>query len=208
MDYRTDHFCKWRIHHSLINFFKTRAERILAFGLGIFLKMKDTEAIHLIQKDVSAQKAEHWLDLGCGSGFFTKALAKLLPDNSKITGVDSTQQVLPKSINNVQVEFLQANFTKEEVQLPQINGILMANSFHYVRDKATLIHKLERLFEDKKQFLIVEYNTQSANHWVPYPITFQNLKTLFLKLNYSKINKLGELKSVYGGTMYAALIQT
>lgn len=170
--------------------------------------MKDTEAIHLIQKGVSAQKAEHWLDLGCGSGFFTKALAKLLPPNSKITGVDSSQQDLPKSINKVQVEFLQADFTKEELQFSQINGILMANSFHYVRDKATLIHQLERLFEDKRQFLIVEYNTQNANHWVPYPITFQSLKTLFLKLDYSKINKLGELKSVYGVTMYAALIQT
>ncbi|MNK11795.1 hypothetical protein D3C87_298430 [compost metagenome] len=59
-----------------------------------------------------------------------------------------------------------------------------------------------------KKFVIVEYDTTIASHWVPYPISFTDLKGLFEKSGYSKIIKLGEQQSIFGkGNLYAATIE-
>ncbi len=64
------------------------------------------------------------------------------------------------------------------------------------------------MFSDVIRFLIIEYDTNEPNLWVPHPITFKKLKSLFEELGYSKILKLNERGSAYGsGMMYCALIE-
>lgn len=107
--------------------------------------------------------------------------------------------------NQVSVNFQQANFEKDQLDLNDLNGILMANSFHFIQDKIKLISKLETYFSQKKQFLIVEYETEISNQWVPFPINFRKLKTLFHELNYHSVEKINERKSAFGGNMYVAV---
>jgi ubiquinone/menaquinone biosynthesis C-methylase UbiE len=121
--------------------------------------MEQTEAVNLVQKAIASSQPQHWADLGCGSGTFTMALNNVLPAGSRITAVDKQTQNLP-------VEFLKADFAKDDLPLSNLDGILMANSFHYIRDKAKLIKKLETYFSTNPTFLIVEYNTTRFNPWV------------------------------------------
>lgn len=171
--------------------------------------MTNKEAVELISKGISATSTpQKWADLGCGSGTFTKALADILPYESQILAVDKSMQHLEKTMgNNVSVDFLHADFERIDLGLSNLDGILLANSLHYVKDKKALVSRLEKYFSADKRFLIVEYDSLSANQWVPYPIDFIRLKELFTELNYNKIVKLSEQKSVYArGNIYAASI--
>jgi ubiquinone/menaquinone biosynthesis C-methylase UbiE len=166
--------------------------------------MSDEDAISLIKKAVSANEPEVWADLGCGSGTFTKALNSLLPAGSHIIAVDREKQRL----NLLNVDFLRANFENDDLKLSGLDGILVANAIHYVADKAALLRKLEPMFAGLPRFIMIEYDTDRANPWVPFPITFEQLQTLFGALGYHKIVKVSEIPSAYrSGNMYCALIE-
>jgi ubiquinone/menaquinone biosynthesis C-methylase UbiE len=166
--------------------------------------MSDEDAISLIEKAVSGHEQQVWADLGCGSGTFTKALNSLLSNGSHITAVDRKKQQL--DLPNV--DFLQANFEHDNLKISGLNGILMANAIHYIADKAALVRKLEPMFKGSPLFIMIEYDTDRANPWVPFPITFKQLQTLFGTLGYYKIVKVSERPSAYrSGNMYCALIE-
>lgn len=171
--------------------------------------MNLADAITLIDKAFPhSDTPQVWADLGCGKGTFTNAIAHLLPHKSHIYAVDSQLQSFPNILeNNVEIEFIKADFAKSDLNLSNIAGIVMANSLHYVKDKFTLIRNLEKYLSEDKKFVIVEYDTIIANRWVPFPIHFVALKELFLELGYSKIMKLDERKSIYGlGNLYSVAI--
>ena len=165
--------------------------------------MTHNEAVSFIQNTVRASVPENWADLGCGSGTFTRALIGLLPEGSHITAVDREH----KQLNIPGVDFVKADFEKNELGLAGLDGILLANSIHYMPNKKPLIRKLEILFAGSPRFLIIEYDTDNSNPWVPYPISFHQLQTLFRDLGYEHISKLNERPSAYNsGLMYCALI--
>lgn len=150
---------------------------------------------------------QHWADLGCGSGVFTAVLADFLPENSRITAIDHTPQKLPARMGqNVSVSFQRADFVSDPLHLPALDGLLLANSLHFVKDKNTAIRKLAGYFEKSLRFLIVEYDRDQPSQWEPYPLPFSVLEQTFVQLGYGRVRKLGTRKSVYGGTIYAAFI--
>lgn len=154
-----------------------------------------------------------WADLGCGSGLFTIALAQLLPANSTVYPIDTHPAIPQHTIHPTgspdsptSIIPIRADFIKDSLELPTLQGILMANSLHYVKDKPALIQKLRSYMHRQSPFLIVEYDTDKpVPVWVPYPISYDSLLPLFK--DYS-IQKLGERPSAYGrANMYAALIR-
>ncbi|WPU91890.1 class I SAM-dependent methyltransferase [Mucilaginibacter sabulilitoris] len=165
--------------------------------------MKQSDAIALISKGITSHLPQHWADLGCGNGTFTNALFHLLPVGSQIEAIDRQTQRL-----DIPVNFAIANFETDELKLTDLDGIIMANSFHFVQNKKKLIAKMKPCFSGNPTFLIVEYDTDKANSWVPYPLSFLSLCTLFTSLGYHQAIKLAERPSVYNrAKIYAALIQ-
>lgn len=159
-----------------------------------------------LQERFASPEGQRWADLGCGSGTFTRALAAVLPGQSQIIAVDKTAQSLaPVMEHQISVNFLRADMEQEQLSLGKLNGILMANSLHYIRGKKAFLQKLEPAFIGQKQWLIVEYDTESANRWVPFPLSYNQLRSLFLPLGYIA-EKINTRQSAYGGDMYAALI--
>lgn len=149
-----------------------------------------------------------WADLGSGAGLFTYALANLLPAGSTIYALDKSPTALTEHPNPQQVIILprQTDFVRDEINLPPLDGILMANALHYAAEKPSLLVKLSRCLKENGSFLIVEYDTMKANPWVPYPVKFDALQELFHAIGYTAVTKLGERPSIYGaGKMYAAL---
>lgn len=169
-----------------------------------------SEAQELIATSKLARHTQQWADLGCGSGLFTHALATLLPAGSSVVGIDSEKQKLSQTLDNgSQIIFLQADFEKDDLPFQDLDGILMANSLHYIPNKNSLISRLQNLMKADVGFIIVEYDTENSNPWVPHPISFSKLKQLFKSLGYHQVEKIGERDSVYNANkMYAALILT
>src|SRR5262245_37270960 len=114
-----------------------------------------------------------WADLGSGDGTFTLALADLLAPGSTIHAIDKDRPALEhlkSSARDVNIEKHIADFTRAWPIDQPLDGILMANSLHYVRDQESLLRKLAKRLTPHGRFLIVEYDKTFPNPWVPYPI--------------------------------------
>jgi SAM-dependent methyltransferase len=106
------------------------------------------------------------------------------------------------------IEKQKMDFEKETLQIKNFDGILMANSLHYIKDKKSFIQKTINCLEPGGRFLIVEYDTNIPNQWVPYPVNFSSLTELFNKAGFSSIRKLQEKNSVFGrAKLYSVIIQ-
>lgn len=174
--------------------------------------MQLEDAIRLIKNEkLMLPNPQTWADLGSGTGTFTRALAHLLAPNSTIYTMDKDKAALnqiPPGIKEVYIEKLVGDFVRDALSLPPLDGILMANSLHYVKDKVALINKLRLCLHEQGCFIIIEYDTDQSNPWVPYPIKFDALLALFNAVGYYSIEKVGEHPSIYrSANIYAALIQ-
>ena len=167
------------------------------------------EAATLIRSGIQAEpEGAMWADLGCGSGTFTTALATLLGEHSRIYAIDKVDQIIEsRGGNNVDIKFAKIDFINDALPVTNLDGILMANSLHYVKEKDLFIKKLSRHLKPAGQVIIVEYDTEHSNQWVPYPISFTSLQKTFAAAAFSDIKKIGERKSIYRtGKMYAAAV--
>jgi len=179
--------------------------QVLLFGSTCYLKkMELIEAQQMIKDGVSDRNITMWADLGCGKGIFTNALGSLLRDGSRIHAIDKYQQNITSINPLVPISFEKADFKSVKL-VSKLDGILMANSLHYVKRKTNLIKQLIDYLSESGRIIVVEYDTMRVNPWVPYPISFNELKKLCLEMDF-KIAKLNERLSQYGGAMYSALL--
>jgi len=56
-------------------------------------------------------------------------------------------------------------------------------------------------------FLIVEYERSKPIKWGPYPVGFERLSQLFNEAGVKRVEKLATRPSLFGGTMYSALVE-
>ena len=172
--------------------------------------MKVSDATTLIKTGIPEKvKNTTWADMGCGSGIFTNALGSLLGDGGKIYAVDKDVQDLKIEIaGKIKIEFFKVDFINDALPFYKVDGILMANAIHYVKDKPAFIEKIKKHLKASGQMIIVEYDTVRQNRWVPYPISFENLIQTFSSAGFTYITKIGERNSVYRSEkMYAATIK-
>jgi SAM-dependent methyltransferase len=149
-----------------------------------------------------------WADLGCGTGLFTRALADLLAPGSTVHATDHDASALtrvPTARNQVRIRTHHADFVTESLPFGELDGVLMANSLHYVEEPVRLIERLATRLRPRHRFLIVEYDTDRPNRWVPYPISRQSLGVVFASAGYESVVTLGTRPSVYQrADLYAA----
>jgi SAM-dependent methyltransferase len=167
--------------------------------------MKISEATALIQTPmIEWARPQSWCDLGCGSGTFTLALAQLLAFGSTIHAIDLDPRALgeiPDQYHGVAVRKIWGDLRNPVINLSSVDGILMANSLHFIRDQHQL---LRRLLSVTSCFVIVEYERNKPSPWGPYPVGFERLCQLFSETGVERIEKLATRRSRFGGTMYSA----
>lgn len=172
--------------------------------------MELTDAIALLQPaNLPQDTPAFWADLGCGTGFFTHALAHLLPSGSIIEAIDKGVIPLTPLPNpkHILIRPQQLDFAAGPLPYARLNGLLMANSLHYVKDQTACIAQLSQALSPEGCFLLVEYDTHLPDPWVPYPIRYNALPGLFNPLGFGVVTKLQERPSRYGrANLYAALI--
>jgi len=171
--------------------------------------METMEAIRLIDIGVPRSEGSSWADLGCGEGLFTMALSMIIKKEFTLYSIDENPRALKKirPMPGVNLKKIEANFEKDELSLSNLDGILMANSLHFFKDKHSFIQRAKDWLKDDGRFIFVEYDTDTANQWVPYPMSFASCEELFKGMGYSVL-KIGETKSVFNRAgIYAAVIR-
>jgi ubiquinone/menaquinone biosynthesis C-methylase UbiE len=159
--------------------------------------------------ELSMGSTTNWADLGSGSGLFTRALATLLMPGSKIYAIDKNAEGFKTGENTDDIFYqkVNADFTAG-LPISDLDGIMMANSLHFVSDKLDFVKKCSQYFKGPELFLIIEYDTDKGNHWVPHPVSFESLGRLFSSLGYKNVQKIGDIPSRYNhGKIYSSLVK-
>jgi ubiquinone/menaquinone biosynthesis C-methylase UbiE len=151
-----------------------------------------------------------WADFGSGTGAFTLALRELAGPEVQIWSVDRSRSSLEAQARAFEgrfpgsrIEFLTADFTRE-LELPPLEGIVAANSIHFVRDRVALLRSWKRYLKPGGRIVLVEYDTDSGNQWVPFPVSFKSLGRLAREAGFTEPDLVGTHPSRYHDRMYAA----
>ena len=166
--------------------------------------MQHTTAVQLVQKGIETMGGI-WADLGAGSGTFTRALATIIGPKGLIYAIDKTREVLDiggkradieADVGSARVQPIQADFTKR-LELANLDGILMANSLHYVSGQEYFLKDLLLRLKPQGKFLLVEYDKTIANPWVPYPLSYKAFQELAPLVGLTEPKMIGRIASHY-----------
>jgi ubiquinone/menaquinone biosynthesis C-methylase UbiE len=149
-----------------------------------------------------------WADLGAGTGAFTLALAELVGPGGEVIAVDRDRGALRELERALRpgaatVRTLGADFTKP-IELPSLDGIVMANSLHFVRDKTPVLALVRGMLKASGRLLLVEYDADNGNHWVPHPLSFETWRALADLSGFRGTRELASVPSRFLGRIYSA----
>lgn len=153
-----------------------------------------------------------WADLGAGTGNFTWALREILGPQATIFAVDRDAravkrqgELIAQAGPGAAIRPLQADFT-QPLALPALDGVLMANALHFVRDQAAVLGRISSYLRPGGRLLLIEYDLQQPIQWVPFPVPFERFQQLGVAAGLSAPQLLGRRRSPSSGiVMYAAV---
>ena len=153
-----------------------------------------------------------WADLGAGSGAFTLALRELSGPTTSIYAVDKDRASLNQlgesyrgRFNDVKNLYLVSGDFAKLLQLPALDGIVMANSLHFFKNKEKILRDACSYLKPNGILLIVEYNVDSGNYWVPYPFSFETYCKLTPQAGFSQPRLLAKAPSSFLHEFYSAI---
>jgi ubiquinone/menaquinone biosynthesis C-methylase UbiE len=209
---RTKSFAGIRGVPDQISFFAAGGGAKLKRRKQIIFHMNHKDHVSLLQKGIP-EKGGIWADLGSGTGAFTLALADLIGPTGKIYSIDKNQRalkdqekVMRANFPTITVEYVTEDFTRR-LDLPQLDGIIMANSLHYVRHKDPVLQLIRSYLRPGGRFILVEYNADRGNMWVPYPLTYRTWEALAHQTGFTQTQLLSTVPSRYFGEIFSALSQ-
>ena len=172
--------------------------------------MDHNDHVFLLTKGIP-ERDSVWADLGSGAGAFTLALADLIGPQGRIYSVDKDRGSLREQeramrarfpANNV--EYINADFTRP-LDLPPLDGIVMANSLHFVRQKVPVLQLVRSYLRPGGRLLLIEYNTDRGNMWVPFPLSYSTWEVMARQHGFAQTQLLATVSSRYFDGMYAAM---
>jgi ubiquinone/menaquinone biosynthesis C-methylase UbiE len=171
--------------------------------------MDQSDLVALIAGGI-AGRGGRWADLGSGEGAFTRALAEVLGPDAHITAVDRDAGALRTLAREVAegfpgatVETRIADFTRP-LELSNLDGVVMANSLHFVRDRGPVLESVRRMLRPGGTLVVVEYGTDRGNPWVPHPFAYARWERMAAQAGFVRTHLLHTIPSRHLGSMYSA----
>jgi ubiquinone/menaquinone biosynthesis C-methylase UbiE len=172
--------------------------------------VKHADLVDLLRGGVTGSGGK-WADLGAGEGAFTLALADLLGPGAHITAVDRNGSAMlglasevAKRFPSTTVDVVTADFTRP-LPLSELDGVVMANSLHFVRDKLPVVERVRSMLKSGGSLILVEYGADRGNPWVPHPISYPWWEQLAAQAGLENTRMLHSVPSRYLGSMYSAV---
>ncbi len=174
--------------------------------------MNTSEAVELIGSAIP-RGGGPWADLGAGDGTFTRALVELVGPNGRIYAVDRDARALAAlerwatrdaaNVIPVVADFT-APFDLPGLDETMLDGMLLANALHFVRDADLVLGRLAAWLRPGRRLVLVEYDRRRASPWVPYPIPAARLPGLAASAGLSTPIITATRVSAFGGDLYVA----
>jgi SAM-dependent methyltransferase len=168
--------------------------------------------VALIRSGV-AGAGPRWLELGAGEGAFTLALADVLGPGATIMALDRDRRALDALRGRVAdrfpaavVETVVADFTACLPAGP-FAGVLAANSLHFVGRPDPVIDAIGAVLAPGGPFVLVEYDADSGNPWVPHPISFERWRRLAPEHGFEEPRLVHRVPSRFLNAIYGAVTE-
>ncbi len=162
-------------------------------------------------RDGVAGVGRRWLELGAGRGAFTLALADLLGPAADIVAIDRDRGDLAVLASTMSRRFPEADLTTVVGDFSRplpveagFDGLLAANSLHFVRDPGAVIDSARPLLRPGARIVVVEYDSDSGNPWVPYPFSYATWQEIAARTGLLDTRLVGRVPSRFLGAIYAA----
>lgn len=153
-----------------------------------------------------------YADFGAGSGALTLALRELVGLDATIYAVDKDRSALNQLDSAHRARFIPShnlillpNDFSRSLDIPLLDGIVMANSLHFFKDKEKILRHVREFLKPNGVLLIVEYNVDSGNIWVPYPLKFETWQALAPRAGFSEPRLLAKIPSRFLKEFYSAI---
>lgn len=171
--------------------------------------MDHEDHVDLIRKGV-ASRSGTWADFGSGRGAFTLALADLLRSDGEIYSIDKSRGKLQDQKRRMMqrfpgttVHYRAADYIKP-LDLPPLDGIVIANALHFQAEKGPVLRGLYGYLNEQGSLILVEYNADQGNRWVPHPLSYASWEKLSREHGFTKTRLLETKPSGFLGEIYAA----
>jgi SAM-dependent methyltransferase len=153
-----------------------------------------------------------WADIGAGAGAFTLAMADLLDPGARIVAVDLDAAALRANAEAVGALFPATDLStlvadlEGHLDLPPLDGLVAANSLHYVPNdrQVAAIRSLAEHLRPGGRFVVVEYNTDRGNPWVPHPFSSGKWVQLAMAAGLERTTVIGRAPSRFLSGFYAS----
>jgi len=154
-----------------------------------------------------------WAELGSGRGAFTLALAELIGPLGRIYSVDNNKGALQDQArvihkrfpsNQPKIEYINNDYTLP-LSIPSLNGVVMANSLHFHQDKSAVLELIHDYLLPRGCLILVEYNSDQGNTWVPYPVSYKSLQSLVEECGFVNTRLLKRVPSSFMREIYSAI---
>lgn len=153
-----------------------------------------------------------WADIGAGRGAFTLAIADLLGSDGRIIAIDRDDSALQESEREVRRRFPEVSITtvvadlEGPLDLPLLDGLVAANSLHYVsrERQVDVVRRLASHLRPGGSFVVVEYDADRGNPWVPHPFSYGSWESLAQAAGLVDTRQIGRVPSRFLGAIYAA----
>ena len=174
--------------------------------------MNHQDHVNLLRDGVPAPGGV-WADFGAGQGAFTLALAELLGPQGEIWAIDKDGGALREGERQMRLRFPDrpagmtqyrtADFTRP-LDLPAMDGAVMANALHFIKHKLGVVQFMRGYLRPGGRLLLVEYNVDRGNLWVPYPLSYSTWEILALQAGFRQVRLLATRPSRFLGEIYSA----
>jgi ubiquinone/menaquinone biosynthesis C-methylase UbiE len=153
-------------------------------------------------------------DVGAGGGDVSVALAEIVGRDGRVYAVDSDRRAvdalhaLARRLRGAAAVTPVAGDFTAPLALPALDGAVLANALHFVPDlrQAAVLARVASQLRAGGRVVVIEYEGRSPSRWVPYPVSLARLRALAAEAGLGVPAVIGERRSAYGGTMYAAML--
>src|SRR4029077_7090132 len=108
------------------------------------------------------------------------------------------------SVPQAELRVRNADFTKP-LDLSALDGVVMANALHSVEDKPPVAAPVRGYLKHGGRLLLVEYDSDRGNNWVPYPMSFKTWRDVAAEAGFVETRQLATVPSRFLQRIYSAL---
>ncbi len=172
--------------------------------------MDHTDHVNLLRGGIPGP-GRVWADLGSGTGAFTLALAELIGPDGQIHSVDTRRDALQRQEQAMRARFpsmtmhYRVSDFARRLDLPPLDGVVMANSLHFQPEKDPVVRLVRSYLRPGGRLIVVEYDTDRGNPWVPYPFSYGTWEKLAHRNGLVGTTLLMTRPSRFLGQIYSAV---